>query len=193
MSLDSDALVLRRDIWAQVCEKNYPQLLSYARWLTRNPDQAPGIVHVAVCKVLKLAPPPEAIEDKRSYLVKAVRNAWFDKLKKGRNAPTISLDDPESQGELRYQLTAPDRDPESDLCFRLDTENYRRAIRLEFRRLNEREKCLLKLHLQGYSCEEIATMLEEDVRLTRSDLNAVIAKVRYRLTKAKAKTASGRQ
>lgn len=47
--------------------------------------------------------------------------------------------------------------------------------------LTKREKNLLALHLQGLSNDQIASALSEDVKITRVDMNAVVAKIRYRL------------
>lgn len=50
--------------------------------------------------------------------------------------------------------------------------------------LTKRETDLLALHLQGITNYEIASRLAEDVKVVRSDLNALIMKVRYRLNRA---------
>lgn len=178
-----EILDLRHAAWAQVCEEQYPRLLSYARWLTKNTDRAPGIVHEAVCKILDRSPDPERIKNKANYLLRVVYTTWIDRLREKKKATTISLDDPENE-ELRSKLAA----PEIDVSSNFDNETYRKAIKLEFKRLNERERLLLELFLQDFTCDEIAARLHEDVRLTRSDLNAMRAKVRYRLMKALGKT-----
>jgi RNA polymerase sigma factor (sigma-70 family) len=176
-------IVARHDVWAQACEDNYSRLLSYSRWLTKNTDKAPGIVHDAVCKILKHTPDPATIEDKVNYLLRSVHNAWIDWVKEKDKIKTISLDDPDNE-ELRSQLVASER----DIMIKLDDEAYRRALKIELRHLNRRERLLLKLFLYGYSCEEIAARLEVNARLISYELNAVKTKVRQRLTKAKAKT-----
>lgn len=165
-----------REFWAQACETNYPRLLSHSRWLTKNNDEAPGIVHDAFCKILKLIPDPETVGDVAPYLKRSVRNAWVDWLKQNSKLKTISLDDPDNE-ELRSQLVA----RESDIMVKLDNETYRRALIVELRRLNEREKVLLKLFLEGYSCAEIGERLGENVKVVRCDLNAVRNKVYQRL------------
>ncbi len=174
---------VRHAVWAQTCEDHYPRLLSYSRWLTKDTDEASGIVHNAVCKILNLTPAPETIEDKVNYLLRSVRNAWIDWLREKKRVTTISLDDPDNE-ELRAQLVA----PEEDIMIKLDNEAYRRALMIELRRLNKRERLLLKLFLYGYSCQEISDRLDSNVRLISYELNALRTKVRQHLTKAKAKT-----
>ena len=169
--------------WVQACEDNYSCLLSYSRWLTHKTDDAEGIVHNAVCKLLKLTPNPETIEDVTKYLHGSVRHAWFDRLREKKKMRTISLDDPVNVG-LRNQLPA----PEGGVMNSLDNEAYRRSLKIELRRLSPRERLLLKLFLYGYGCQEIAERLEENVHLISYELNAVRTKVRQRLTKGKAKT-----
>lgn len=174
----SDISARYHAVWSQACEDSYPRLLSLSRWLTKNTDAAPDIVHDAVCKILKLIPDPTIIEDKVNYLLKSVRNAWLDRLKENNKVKSVSLDDPDND-ELRSQLIAQER----DVMIELDNETYRNLLRIELRRLNERERLLLKLFLYGFSCEEIAARLEANAPLISYELNAVRNKVRQRLIK----------
>jgi RNA polymerase sigma factor (sigma-70 family) len=174
--------------WEQAFTDNYPRLRSYARRLTGDTDEALCVTHDAVCKVLKSSPDPARIVNTIGYLFTSVHNAWADLLKTKSKAKTISLDDPDNE-EIHSELVAPDR----DICIEFDNETYRRALAVVIKRLNAREKLLLQYFLEGYTCPEIAEKLNEDERLTRSDLNALRIKVKSQLTKGKAKTkGSGR-
>jgi DNA-directed RNA polymerase specialized sigma24 family protein len=114
-----------------------------------------------------------------------MHNTWIDKWKKENTASTDSLD---STKALQIQQPA----IESNVLRILENKELKDEMSNKQGPLNPREKLLLKYHLEGFNCKEIADKLNEDVRLTRSDLNAVKAKVRARLAKAKAKrTAPG--
>src|SRR5947209_3649261 len=163
--------------WVQACEENYPRLLSYALRLARNAERAPGIVHDAVCKILSLAPNPANIRNTPlSYLMGAVHNAWVDRLKKEKRIKATSLDDPDNN-EVQ-KIAAPER----DISIELDNETYRRELNPRLARIRDpRKKRIYELYLKGYSCQEIADALNEDVRVIRSDLNVVRNGVHYHL------------
>lgn len=168
--------VARREFWADAFSENYPRLLSLSRWLTKNSDKAPDIVHDAACKVLNISPDPKTVGKVVPYLKKSVRNAFVDWVKRNNKDKTISLDDPNNE-ELRSQLVA----RESDVMVKLDNEALRRALTVQLKRLTDREKKLFILFLKGYSCAEIAAQLGEDVKVISYDLNAVRSKVYQRL------------
>jgi len=174
---------LNHAVWSQACEDSYPRLLSYSRWLTKNTDEASGIVHDAVCKILKLAPNPDAIGDKLNYLLKSVHNAWVDWVREKCKVKTISLDDSDNE-ELQSKLVAPER----DFCIKIDNEVYRRALLVELKRLDKREKQVFTLFLCGFTCKEISDRLGANVPLITYELNKVRNKVHQRLIKGKGKT-----
>ncbi len=70
---------------------------------------------------------------------------------------------------------------EPDILRILENKDLQSAMTVKRGVLTLREKTLLEQYLMDYKCEEIAKNLNEDVRLTRSDLNAVKSKIRYRL------------
>ena len=164
-----------RIFWTQKVDEDYPRLNSYARHLCRN-DQASDLVHDVVYRVLKYAPDPKLIKNTTNYLLRAVRNAWFDRIRAAKKAELISYDDPSNE-ELRFALVATERDMSIDL----DNERMRDAMKVVLRRLSPRERRLLTLYLEGLKCKEIAAELGEDARITSVDLNAVKSKVRYRI------------
>jgi len=130
-------------------------------------------------RVLKYPKDPKTIQNPNNYLVRMMRNIWHDKWWK-QSARIISLDDSENVEELEPQL--PIVLPDAFVIL----ENFELIAKLESAAatLSERERHLLMSHLQGLSTSEIAEALDDDVKVIRMDLNAVLAKIRYRLQKA---------
>ena len=63
---------------------------------------------------------------------------------------------------------------------RIENKRLRRIVRVCSQKLTNREKALFLSHLRGYSNEEIAEAWGEDIKVIRKEMNAVIAKMRYR-------------
>jgi RNA polymerase sigma factor (sigma-70 family) len=168
---------LYRAVWLQACEDNYPRLRSYAWRLAGSGDVADDIANETVVKILRLLPNPEAIRNKLNYLLRSVHNTWVDWVKEKSQLKTISIDDPDNT-EV-HAMAAPERDADIDA----KNEALRLAVRIEMRRLTQRERDVLKLFLEGFTCDEIGTQLGEDSRVISYELNAVRTKVRYRLKK----------
>jgi DNA-directed RNA polymerase specialized sigma24 family protein len=114
-----------------------------------------------------------------------MRNLWIDKYRSEHLLEVESLDAMSNADSLSTV--------EPQVHDMLENEELLNTLRINQGPLTLREQQLLIRHLQGYSCSEIAEEMSEDVRLTRCDLNAVKAKVRYRLMKRKGNsTAHGR-
>lgn len=163
-----------RPYWEAICEDTYQRLIVGARRLANGKhSDAEDYVQETVCRVLLYSPNPAEIGNPLSYLFGVMRNIWIDKWKKEHTANVESLDELLSAG--KHPMIEPD-------IFRiLENEEHQDAIQAKQEDLTPREKTLLRLHLDGYKAKEIAEKLHEDVRLTRSDLNGVKAKMRYRL------------
>ena len=73
------------------------------------------------------------------------------------------------------------RGPMLDAEIKEQNANYLRTLALNSTDLSAREKELLKMHLCGFDTDEIATAWGEDVKVIRVEMNAVIAKIRYRV------------
>lgn len=165
----------RRDAWARLCVDLYPRLLAMARALTRNDvHSTEDLVQQTVLRCLTYAPDLEKIKEPKSYLRRSMRNIWIDSRHKHDE---ISLDDP-----LMSEL------PETALLFvepdvlrSLENEELRKTLREKQGPLTIYENRLLSLHLDGYTINEIANLLHEDVHRTRYNLNALKTKVRYRV------------
>jgi RNA polymerase sigma factor (sigma-70 family) len=165
-----------RPYWEKACEDYYQRLIIGARRLANGRlSDAEDLAQEAVCRALIYSSDPAEIKNTLTYLLRIMRNAWIDKWKKENTANVESLDDLLSTGQH------PMVDP--DILRILENEDLQDAMTAKQEDLTPREKILLELYFKGFKCKEIADQLSEDVRLTRSDLNAVKAKVRYRLKK----------
>ena len=74
-------------------------------------------------------------------------------------------------------MAATERDADIDA----EIEALQLGLKNERRRLNRRERDVFKLFLEGYTNDEIAARMNEDVRVINYELNAVWDKVRHRL------------
>jgi RNA polymerase sigma factor (sigma-70 family) len=172
--------------WAKTIEDSNERLMSFARRLSNGRVyDAEDLTQETACRALTYSRNPEEIRNPLSYLLRMMRNIWIDKWAKENTANVESLDDLLSTG--RHPIVEP-------VAQRLlENEELQHDMSVKQGPLDSREKLLLELYLKGFKCKEIADKLNENVRLTRSDLNAVKAKVRYRLMKAKAKTTASGQ
>jgi RNA polymerase sigma factor (sigma-70 family) len=158
----------------------YQRLFSRARRLAngRLPD-AEDLMQETFCRALNYPRNPEEITNPLGYLLCVMRNAWSDKRVKEHTGNTDSLDELLNSDRPRAAEPA----IQSDVQRILENEELMAEMKVKQGPLTSRENLLLKLHLEGFKCKEIAARLNEDVRLIRSDLNAVRTKVRYRIQK----------
>lgn len=171
-----------RTFWAKTCEDLRQRLLAYALWLVNGRDhEAEELVQETFCRTFMYLKDPETISNPFGYLRTILRNIWSTKWRKEGAAKTVSLDELLSKEAGQKPLRSVEPAVEPDMPRALLNDELREVVRVKQGPLKPREKLLLKLYLEGYTCEEIANILNEDVRLVRSDLNAVVAKVRYRL------------
>ncbi len=132
------------------------------------------------CRVLIYPKDPEKISNLFSYLLLVMRNIWRDKWVKEHMGFTESLDELQNSG--RAWSAEPSVEPE--VLRILENEELMAEMEVKKGPLTNREELLFTLYLNGFNCKEIAARLNEDVRLTRSDLNAVRTKIRSRLKRA---------
>lgn len=174
----------KRNLYCPYLEKAYKDfqkpLFSRARRLANGRlYDAEDLMQETFCRALIYPSDPEEIGNPLGYLLRVMRNVWRDKWVKEQTEITDSLDDLLENGRVRSAEPV----VESDIQRILENEELMAKMEVKQGPLNSREKLLLKLHLEGFKCNEIAARLNEDVRLVRSDLNAVRTKVRYRLRK----------
>ena len=146
---------------------------------------AEDIVQQAVLKVLNID--PNRIDDKVNYFFKTVQHLCYDRHKRPwRLSPanTVLLDAPHNEDndqERAMEIEDKKRGPMLDAEIKEQNANYLRTLALNSTDLSAREKELLKMHLCGFDTDEIATAWGEDVKVIRVEMNAVIAKIRYRV------------
>jgi RNA polymerase sigma factor (sigma-70 family) len=161
--------------WAAAYENHFDRLCSRARRLTNgDAAEAEDLVGEAFLRAIMYVKHPEDIVNLFAYLWTTARRVLIVKRMRDSALPTESLDAMIEAGR------EPKVEPE---VFRvLERKELEAAMTVGQGPLTSREKQLLRLHLLGYACGEIAARMGEDVRVTRTDLNAVRAKVRYRLS-----------
>lgn len=186
-AVDSDSAALHRDFWAKACEVFTQRLSSHALRLTNGSIyDAEDLVQGTVCRALMYPKNPEGIRSPFGYLLTIMRHIWSSKWRKEGTADMVSLDELLSKEAQQKQH----RSIEPEVLQILENQERRAEMRAKQGPLTPREKLLLELHLEGYTCKEIADKLKEDVRIVRADLNAVRTKVLSRLMAAKKRTGS---
>jgi len=158
-------------------------LLARAQTLTRDRVEAQDLVQDTIVRCLAYAPDPDRINEPRNFLIKIMYNVWLDRCRlRHRENQMLRLDDWETTELLEIELAV-----KVDFWRRLESEELLKTLRDEQRRLSDRENLLLDLHFQGWTNQEIANSLGEDIRVIRINVNAVMAKLRYRLRNKKGK------
>lgn len=165
-----------RPFWEAVCVEFYLRLISKARRLTNGKTHdAEDLAQETVFRVLHYSPNPDKIKNHLNYILRAMRHAWMDKWRHDQAAKTDSFEELEETKRLNHPAVEP------DVLRILENKELLKLLKDNHGPLTNREMFLLTKHLEGYDCAEIAAMLGEDERIVRADLNAVRAKVRYRL------------
>lgn len=163
--------------WTQVCEDFMQRLIAYAlRLVNGRTYDADDLVQETIYRALLYSRNPQDITNPLGYLLRMMRNIWVTKWRKENSANMDSLETLQNTKSWKNHPTvAP------EVLRHLENEQLAKLLRILLKPLNAREKRLLVLYLKGYNCKEMAQILTEDVRLTRSDLNAVKSKVHQRI------------
>jgi RNA polymerase sigma factor (sigma-70 family) len=182
----SEAFAQKVVFWDKAYKTNFNPLCSRtcSKLTNGNLAQAEDTVSEAFVRAMDYAKNPDAIENLFGYLWITVKRVWIANRIKENTSNIESLDEIRSKRDPQY--LEPTVEP--DVLRLLENEDLEAEMNAKQGPLTSHERSVFKLYLQGYKCREIADRLQEDVRLTRSDLNAVKAKVRYRINKGKAKT-----
>ncbi|HEX5733539.1 MAG TPA: RNA polymerase sigma factor [Blastocatellia bacterium] len=163
--------------WAKACEDFMQRLIAYAFRLANGRSyDADDLVQETVCRALTYSEDPKGISNPLGYLLRSMRNIWITKWRSEHLMNTESLDELQGKKALKNHPTV-----EPDVFRILENEEFAVKLKTLPGPLTAREKGLLKLHLEGYTCIEMSDILQEDVRVTRYDLNAVKSKVRQRI------------
>jgi len=158
--------------WDDIYENLYERLYSVAARLAHGRTElAEDLVQETLVRVLQSSYHPNELKAPLAYLFRIMRNIMIDQARK---AKTVLFED-YSDDELQKQL--PHYEP--GIQRKLENEELL-ATRLKSTDLSSREKLLLVLMAEGNDSKEISTVLNEDIRIIRTDLNALKAKIRYR-------------
>jgi len=178
---------IRHDFWAQFCTDYYQPGVDFARWRVGNIEDAYDVVQDSAERVLRLLPDPDRIGDRKNYWIKIIQHQCYDLLRRRKveATRTISRDTPSKNAdgeEVQPPDPAdPNRNPEMNALINEENETLLSALEMHCTDLTERESDLLALRSAGYTNAEIASMWGEEVNVIRADVNAVMAKIRYRL------------
>ena len=174
--------------WSVIYEDSQlrKRAISFAERLLPTQDKADAedIYQQALVRLWKID--PCLIDDKVNYLLKTIRNLCYDRYSQPwRLSPAITVMDPqrnEEDGELLLmQIPDPKRGPAMDAEIKEQTEKYLRTLALYCTDLDERERKLLAYHLCCFTPKEIAAAWGEKADVISADMNAVMAKIRYRV------------
>lgn len=138
--------------------------------------EAEDLVQDTFVRIFYYSPDPGRIANPEGYLKRTLRNLWNDKLRTFLEMKIQSIDEEDNEALLN-QL--PPVQPE--VMKLLDNELFQERLRIAQNGLKPQEKTIFKLFLKGYKCNEIAAKINEDVYKVKFMLNAVRAKIRYRI------------
>lgn len=165
--------------WEDLFITLHKALYSYAVRLTGGrTESVDDLVQDTIVRILRSSHGPTELKSPLAYMLHTMRTVLIDQARKVKHIQ-ISLDDPSV--ELQNQLPSLEPSTQRDL----ENKELLDVIRLKSAKLSSRERCLLELMLNGLDCKEISNILNEDVRITRADSNALKAKLKYRLKYSK--------
>jgi RNA polymerase sigma factor (sigma-70 family) len=163
----------RREHWARLSVDLYPRLLVMARALTTNDLNPEDLVQETILRCLKYAPDLNKIKEPLRYFRQAMRNVWIDSIRSEnghRSDPLIS-----ELPDTAHPVVEP------NVLRLLENEELMKSLKVKQGPLTDEERHLLTLRIQGLTTDEIAKVLNEDIRVTRYRCNALMAKLRYRV------------
>jgi RNA polymerase sigma factor (sigma-70 family) len=162
--------------WEDLYEQSRKRLFARAcRFANGNAALAEDFVQEAFVRVLSSPTIPGELKIPLAYLLRVLRTVAIDHVRKAGRARLESLDDADNV-ELQNELPITQPTIQRDL----ENEESLNAIRQHPAGLSSRERRLFDLVAEGNSCADISETLAEDPRITRSDLNALKAKIKYR-------------
>jgi len=153
-------------------------LYGYAMALTRAPAEAEDLLQETYLRAVKafghLAPDSKM----KPWLFVIMRNTWLNELRRRRNRPGMVELDPDDDNILQWRNRLID-DPHLIYLRKLEREEIREAI--ESLPLQSREIVVLR-DIEGFSYQEIATMLECPAGTVMSRLSRARDRLRRLLT-----------
>ena len=169
--------------WEKAYTENFATLCARAcRNLTNgNSFEAEDMVSEAFLRVIRYAPDPAPIRNVVSYLWTVVRRVWTAEQISPTNARTDHLED----FSLKELETIASVRVEPEILSVLERNDFLLELKTKLGPISLEENTLIQLRLDGFSLEEIAEALDEDVKRTRFRWYKFIQRQRYRLRKDK--------
>lgn len=163
--------------WEAIFLNSKRSLKSQAMRLTNGESfEAEDLVQDTFLRIFYYSPDPNRIKNPEGYLKRTLKNLWNDKLREFLEMKMQSIDE-ENNEALLNQL--PSVQPE--VIKLLENEVFLERLRIAQIGLKPLEKNIFKLFLKGYKCDEIAVRVKENKYKVKFVLNAVRAKIRYRI------------
>lgn len=178
MLSSSDVLSGNGAFWEKAYDDNFATLCARAnRRLTHgNSLDAEDAVSEAFVRAMRYAQHPESIRNVLPYLWTIVKNVWTAQQVRLSTTRTDYLDDLDIE-ELE-SLPAVQVEPE--ILAILEKEDFLLGLKMKLGPISLEEKALVELRLEGYSLEEIAVLLGEDVQRTKFRWYKFTARQRHR-------------
>ena len=156
-----------------------PALYRYAYRWTGDVDQAEDLVQDALTRVFQELPQLLQIERARPWVTRVMYRIFIDNLRRKHRSPVIFVGRSGTTGEEvdDEEVEAPsDRwDPAELADQALDQERIAAA----WPRLHEQHRVVLSLHeIEGYSLEEVATIIEVPLGTAKSRLHRALNHLR---------------
>ena len=186
MLSSSDVISGNQAFWAKVYSENFATLCARAtRRLTHgNSLDAEDAVSEAFARAMRYAPHPESIRNVLPYLWTVVKNVWSAQqvlLSRTRTDYLEDLDIEELESLPAVQV-------EPEILAILEKEEFLLGLQMKLGPISLEEKALIELRLEGYSLEEIAAHLGEDVRRTKFRWYNFTARQRHRFGQRQGET-----
>ena len=172
--------------FSQAALEHLDSLYGYALILTRDQTAAEDLVQETYLRAVRAFGQLMANSDLKSWLFVIMRNAWLNQLRHSRSGPRfVELDD--ENVESVYQNDRVNEDPHVVYLRKLEREQIRMAIS----DLPELYREIIVLRdLEGFSYQEIATMLSCPAGTVMSRLGRARAKLRRALVSWQPKSAA---
>jgi len=172
--------------FSQAALEYLDSLYGYALILTRDQTAAEDLVQETYLRAVRAFGQLMANSDLKSWLFVIMRNAWLNQLRHSRSGPRfVELED--ENVESVYQNDQVNEDPHVVYLRKLEREQIRMAIS----DLPELYREIIVLRdLEGFSYQEIATMLSCPAGTVMSRLGRARAKLRRALVSWQPKSAA---
>lgn len=176
--MSSDVINGNDAYWAKAYSENFATLCARAakRLTHGNSLEAEDAVSEAFVRAMRYAQHPESIRNVLPYLWTVVKNVWTAQQGRLSTTRTDSLEDLDIE-ELE---SLPAFQVEPEILAILQKEDFLLGLQMRLGPISLEEQEMIELRLEGYSLEEIAEQLGEDVRRTQFRWYKFTARQRHR-------------